>query len=388
MNSDWSLLINNLGNKKIVVFGTGNAGSRLADILFRKGFQIDVFFDNDLKRQGGIFKGSPVVEPQKLGENTAYIVAIEDNNLSMQLSDQLIQLLIYEKDIFVFNRSTYIDYVNGASKDDIEFELSKMCKSKFGENFNIYNPHTYNEIINWEKTNVYDERRVRLTDKVAVRDWVAEKIGQEYLNKVYYVFDNEDEIDFKKLPDKYVLKLNNASGRNIIVKDSSQINEKEIVQKLKNWRTTNHAYGSFEMQYRDIKPKIICEEFMEGIAEDLYDYNIYCFHGEPEYIWCIKGSHREGCQASFYNKNWEMQEFSYGYPKDPILAPRPKQLEEMLSLSRILSAEFEHVRVDWYILSSGSIRFGEMTFSTWGGMEKFEPEKYDRVFGNLIKREV
>lgn len=385
MNDDWNSLVNNLCNRKIVVFGTGNAGSRLADILLRKGFQIDVFFDNDLNKQGGIFKGSPVIEPQKLEENTAYIVAIENNNVSMQLVDQLTQLLINEKDIFVFNKSTYIDFVNGASKDDIEFELSKNCKSIFGESFDIYNPHTYNEIINWEKTNVHDERRTRLADKVAVRDWVAEKIGQEYLNKVYYVFENEDEIDFKKLPERYVLKFNNYSNRNIFVKDSSKIDEKEIIKTLKEWRNTEFAYLTFEMHYKDIKPKIICEEFIEGIAEELYDYNIYCFHGEPEYIWCIKGSHKEWCQASFYNKNWEMQEFSYGYPKDPILAPRPKQLEEMLALSRKLSAEFEHVRVDWYILPSGEIRFGEMTFSSWAGMKKFEPEKYDRVFGNLIR---
>ena len=131
-------------------------------------------------------------------------------------------------------------------------------------------------------------------------------------------------------------------------------------------------------------PKIICEEYLEGLADYIYDYNIYCFHGEPMYIWCIKGSHKPECQASFYNKKWEMQEFSYGYPKDPVLAPKPAGLEEMLELSRILCRDFEHIRVDWYNLPDGRVLFGEMTFSTWSGLMHFIPEEYDEIFGKLI----
>ena len=149
-------------------------------------------------------------------------------------------------------------------------------------------------------------------------------------------------------------------------------------------KKSNFAFQTFEMQYKNVVPKIICEEYLEGVAESVYDYNIYCFHGEPEYIWCIKGSHRPGCQASFYNKDWELQPFSYGYPKDPVLAPRPEKLDEMLELSRVLSKDFQHVRVDWYNLPDGRVLFGEMTFSTWSGLMHFEPEKYDAVFGSLI----
>lgn len=387
MNADWSSLLKHLDGKNIVIFGAGKMGEKLSDILQYKGFRIYAFFDNNSKKQGSRFKNISIIKPKKLDDNTAYIVSIENNVLCEQLVNQLIQMQISEEEIFYFNDSIYKNFLENANKKEIEFELDKLCRTTFGDDFNIFVPHTYNEIINWEKTNIQDERRTRLADKVTVRDWVQEKIGGEYLNQIYYVFDHEDEINFKKLPERYVLKLNNGSGRNIIVKDSSKIDENEIREKLKVWRTTNFAFQSFEMHYKDIAPKIICEEFMEGIAESLYDYNIYCFHGEPEYIWCIKGSHREGCQATFYNKNWEMQEFSYGYPKDPILAPKPEQLEKMLSLSRILSAEFEHVRVDWYILPDGEIRFGEMTFSSWGGMERFEPEEYDRIFGNMIKNE-
>ena len=80
-----------------------------------------------------------------------------------------------------------------------------------------------------------------------------------------------------------------------------------------------------------------------------------------------------------------MQPFSYGYPKDPVLAPKPGKLDKMLELSRVLCQDFEHVRVDWYNMPDGRVLFGEMTFSTWSGLMHFVPEEYDGVFGKLIK---
>ena len=139
-----------------------------------------------------------------------------------------------------------------------------------------------------------------------------------------------------------------------------------------------------EMQYKDVPPKIICEKFIPGMAESLYDYQFYCFHGKPKYIWCIKASHKENCQASFYDTDWKKQEFTFGYPGDPDFVPRPKQLAKMLQISEILSADFEHVRVDLYELPDGRILFGELTLTSWGGFHKFVPEKYDKVLGELI----
>ena len=381
MNS-WDELEKNMIGHQIVIFGCGVRGLKLCRILHLKKTMNIMFFDNDIQKQGRKICGHDVIQPQILPSKTIYIIAVDNEEMAMQMERQLQELHI-EK-VYYFNDKIYREYKKTLSNDEIEKELEEICQEQFGYTFNIQEPKTYNEIINWEKTHIFDARRTKLADKVLVRDWVASKIGEKYLNTEYYVFENEEEIDFDSLPKRYVLKLNNGSGRNIIVKDSNQINRKEILKKLHDWREDNFAYQSFEMQYKDIKPKIICEEFLEGIAENLYDYNVYCFHGEPEYIWCIKGSHRPGCQATFYDKNWNRQEFSYGYPIDPSLAPKPQRLEEMLELSRILAKEFEHVRVDWYILPIEGLRFGEMSFSTWGGLEKFVPNKYDRVFGDLI----
>ena len=198
------------------------------------------------------------------------------------------------------------------------------------------------------------------------------------------MWNNLDEIDFSKLPKSFVLKANNASGRNILVRDKEKLNISEIKDKVDYWMSTNYMFHKFENVYDGIEPKMIAEEYLEGMAETLYDYNIYCFHGEPKYIWCIKGSHKPECTAAFYDTDWNRQPFSYGYPLDIYPAPKPEKLEEMLELTKILSRDFRHVRVDWYIMPDGRILFGEMTFQTWSGLDTFIPEKYDEYFGSLI----
>lgn len=204
------------------------------------------------------------------------------------------------------------------------------------------------------------------------------------MTKQLNVYKKADEIDFSKLPDKFVLKTNNGSGRNIIIKDKNKMNVYDVLSKLNYWMQSNHMFDAFEMHYGSIDPLIIAEEYLDGVAETLYDYNVYCFHGKPRYIWCIKGSHRPGCSATFYDTEWKAQPFSYGYPLDIYPAPKPEKLNEMLELSKILSAGFNHVRVDWYIMPDGRILFGEMTFQTWGGMKKIVPYKYDIYLGSLI----
>ena len=151
-----------------------------------------------------------------------------------------------------------------------------------------------------------------MADKYLVREWVAEKIGKEYLNTLYGVWDNADDIDFDRLPNSFVLKCNHGSGWNIIVKDKQDLDIAEARKQLNEWLHMNTFYLGFEWQYKNITPKIICEAYLEGMAETVYDYNIYCFHGQPQYIWCINGSHRPGCKASFYDIEWNMQEFHYG----------------------------------------------------------------------------
>lgn len=382
-----SKLVENAKNAdKVFIVGAGDRGQELLGFLQREEeVYVEAFLDNNSeitgKRRGNI----EIRLPYKDNDSYCiYIIALDTEEYRETLKNQLMDLGIKEKEILMYYRYRTYDYLSNLDKKYYQDELQEMYFERFGKKINWDHPTTYNEIINWEKLNIKDERRSRLADKLLAKEWIKGLLGEDYVAKVYGVWEDAADIDFDKLPEKFVLKANNGSGRNILVKNKDDIDTEEVRKTLNEWMHNNYAYNCLELHYKDIAPKIFCEEYLDGLAETVYDYNIYCFHGEPEYIWCIKGSHRPGCQASFYNKSWEMQPFSYGYPKDPVLAPRPPKLDEMLRLSRMLSKDYEHVRVDWYDLPDGRLLFGEITFATWGGLAVWTPEEYDAVFGKLI----
>ena len=370
----------------VVIIGAGTRGTELLSYLEEKSITVAFFFDNRDKLAGKKIHGVEIVKPYRVvgGGKCLYIIAVDNLVYRDELFTQLVDMGITEDDIVVFNCYWNYDFISQLDKKDYKKQLEKRYYKVFGREIDWENPVTYNEKINCDKLICGDEFRTKLVDKYRVREWVKEKVGDKYLTKLYGVWDDEEKINFDDLPESFVLKVNNGSGRNIIVKDKSAIDQKMVRRQLRELKEKNFAFVSLELQYKDIVPKIICEEYLEGVAENIYDYNIYCFHGEPKYIWCIKGSHRPGCKASFYDKDWVRQPFSYGYPKDEEIAPKPQKLEEMLALSKELCKDFKHVRVDLYNLPDGRILFGEMTLTTWSGLRKFIPDEYDSFFGSLI----
>lgn len=387
---------NNSAN--ICLFGAGLVGSTWGyDLLSAMGFHIDYYCDNNIGGGQEIrdeIKTISLEELYAMKKNLLVFITVIDK-YQKSIKEQLEENGVYNTVSVDYSfMQAFIDslleindkHLNNKFKcilDDKEY-ISRKFKYIFGYELDFNNPKTYNEKINVDKLSNRDSHKTRLVDKFLVKDWVKEQIGEKYVTRLYGVWDDANDIDFETLPEAFALKTNNGSNKNIIVKYKNKIDYAQVRKQLNEWKDEKLAYGTRELQYKDIVPKIICEEYLEGVADNIYDYNVFCFHGEPEYIWCIKGSHKPDCQASFYNKKWEMQPFSYGYPKDNVLAPKPEKLEEMLALSRILCKEFPHVRVDWYILPDGRILFGEMTFSTWAGFQHFVPEEYDAYFGTLI----
>lgn len=373
--------------EKILIVGAGQMGQFFLAYFRKNGLEPIAFLDNNEQKHGTVLNGIEICKPQKMQGDCLYVVSVVNFEIAEQLFSQLLEMGIAESDIIALpDRTDIYKYRSSLREDEYQDELDIIYFESLGKMMNWTNPQTYNEKVNWEKLYLKDARKTKLADKYLVRDYVKEKIGDQYLTKLYDVWDNVEDIDFQELPQKFVLKTNNGSGRNIIVKDKGRIQEKTVKEQLEKWLKSNFAYASFEMQYKDIKPRVICEEYLEGVADNLYDYDIYCFHGEPRYIWCINGSHTEHCKASFYDLEWNKQPFSYGYPIDDEMAPRPENLDKMIELSRILAKDFEHVRVDWYQYpnSINGILFSEMTFSTWGGINRFRPEEYDLILGQMI----
>ena len=148
---------------------------------------------------------------------------------------------------------------------------------------------------------------------------------------------------------------------------------------------TNYAfYSGFEFLYMNIKPKIIAEKYLENFNGEIYVYKVFCFNGKAESIMFLN-DRQTHLKMSFYDLNWNKLNYVYSYPLNNDIFPKPKNLNLLIELAEKLAADFPHVRVDFYILNDGTIKFGEMTFSSYSGTCIWNPPEQDRIFGDLIK---
>ncbi len=279
-------------------------------------------------------------------------------------------------------KKMFVRHVN--YKKDTCFGIKKWYKKVTGKKLNLYNPQTFNEKIQWSK--IFDSTPIKtlLADKYLVRDWVAEKIGEQYLIPLLGVYDSFEEIDFDKLPNRFVIKCNHGSAYNIIVKDKSALDLDNVKAKLDKWMAENFAFKyGYEMHYRDIPPKIIIEQYMEdGDADDLPDYKVWCFNGKTEFIW-IDINRFTDHKRRVYDANWNTLDITVN-AKVPIsdeIMPKPDYLEELLHVSSVLSEGFPHVRVDFYVIG-GKLYFGEMTFTSSSGTSDIKPKSFDYYLAN------
>ena len=138
------------------------------------------------------------------------------------------------------------------------------------------------------------------------------------------------------------------------------------------------------MHYKNIQPKIIAEEYLENIDGEVYDYKIFCFNGKAKYIQIILGRSQE-YKMVFFDTNWIRQDFVTNNTLYNGDIPKPKNLSEMLEKAEILAKDFNFVRVDFYILNDNSIKFGEMTFTPFSGVGRWNKTEWNTKFGEMIK---
>ena len=249
---------------------------------------------------------------------------------------------------------------------------------------NLDNPKTFNEKIQWLK--LYDSTpiKTRLSDKYLVRDWVKEKIGEEYLIPIIGVYEKFEDIKFNKLPNQFVIKCNHGSGFNIIVKDKYGLNSGVIRSKIESWMNIDYSSLGKELNYHNIQPKIIIEKYMDDNSGDLRDYKINCFNGKPEFIWMDIDRHSKH-KRNLYDLNWKQLPYKFNshYATFPS-PPKPNCLKKLIKLASILSKGFSYVRVDFYIINE-KIYFGEMTFYSESGIVDIIPPCFNKRLSSLIK---
>lgn len=267
--------------------------------------------------------------------------------------------------------------------------LTKELTPLLGYQIDLKNPKTFNEKINWLKIYNKDDRITTCCDKYAVKDYAAQRIGQEYVVPTLATWNSVDEVNLDDLPQQFVLKVNWSSGFNIIVKDKNQLDFEEVKEKLKSWTMpyANSYYDTFNWGYKNMKPVIYAEKYIEQMSGQVYDYKFYFSKGKFIYMFIATDRHNEsGLTYTFFDENLQPYPFTYG--KKPNANPipmMPKQVDKMLKFAKILADDFSFVRVDFYEINEEDIYLGEMTFYSGGGTLRFNPLEWDRRLGDKIQ---
>lgn len=248
---------------------------------------------------------------------------------------------------------------------------------------NLANPVYFGEKIQWLKIYGNLEKYTNLVDKYLVRDYIKEKIGAKYLVSLLGAFDNPKEINFEKLPNQFVIKLNTGSGFNIIVTDKQKINSDKIIKQLNKWMKLNYYKIKKEPQYKNIQKKIIIEEYISDKNGELNDYKFFCFNGKVEFIE-VDSDRFCNHTMDFFDKDWNLLQLHKGKYKNSSTIPmKPENFNKMINIAEELASDLQFVRVDLYNVD-GNIYFGELTFTPAGGLTKFNPIEKDKEFAKKI----
>lgn len=270
--------------------------------------------------------------------------------------------------------------------DDVYLKI--VYYFRIGKKLDLVNPITFNEKLQWLK--LYDRKPIytKLADKHAVREYISEKIGGEYLIPLIGVYDRVEDINFNKLPSQFVLKCTHDSGGVIICDDKEKLSIKKARRKLNKNLKQNFYFRGREWPYKHIKPQIICEKYMlDESGYELKDYKILCFNGKAKCLFvCLNRNSKTGLNVDFYDMEWNPLPFERHYSSSGSLISKPHNFEEMVELAEKLAVDIPFVRVDFYEVD-GRIYFGELTFFPGSGFEKFDPESYDELLGNWIDLE-
>lgn len=246
---------------------------------------------------------------------------------------------------------------------------------------NLKNPKYIGEKIQWIKLNGNIERFGKYVDKYEVRKFVDKMLGDGYFPKLLGVYNNANDIEFDKLPEKFVIKMTNGTGGNIICKNKKELDIEETIKKLSKWQKEKFYKYTKENQYKNVKSRIICEEYLEDETGSLTDYKLHCFNGEVKMIEIHRDRYTDH-KENYYDINWNDYGVICKAKKGPDMK-RPKNLEDMIKVAEILSKDFTYVRVDLYSVKQ-KIYFGELTFTPANGTDPFYPLEKDIELGSFI----
>ena len=265
--------------------------------------------------------------------------------------------------------------------------ISIIWKLNFNSKINLQNPKSFNEKLQWLK--LYDRKDIYTTmvDKIEAKEYVSKIIGNKYIIPTIKIYDKVSDINFQELPNSFVIKCTHGSHCSVIVNNKNNIDIKKVKKQLNKWLKRNWFWYGREWPYKNVKPRILIEKYMEDDKEhELRDYKIYAFNGACEYVMLCFDRYNDGTKFIYFDRNWRIKkEFSrdgikYG---DNILVNKPKNLDKMFNFAKVLSKDIPFVRVDFYE-ANGNLYFGELTFYPSSGFDSTRTKECEEYLSEQL----
>ena len=292
---------------------------------------------------------------------------------------------------FKYNK-VYRKLVNWLNCNYPVFVAKLRFRMVFGRSLNLKSPQDLNEKILWLSLYSDTSEWAKLADKFAVRQYVAEVGGPQYLIPLIGKWNKAEEIDWESLPNSFVMKTNNGCATVLLVDDKSKFDKESTLEKVSQWLKQDTSSSTSEFHYKFIKPCIIAEEYLDFKSDvnqstSAIDYKIWCFNGKAYYFFVCSNRNSKTLDVSFFDRDWNLHNEKFVFSshfrvQDPPVR-KPDNLSEMIQLAERLSKPFPEVRVDLYNIN-GKIYFGEMTFTSYGGTMNYYTQECLLEMGSYV----
>lgn len=269
---------------------------------------------------------------------------------------------------------------------DDKIYLHLLFYVKVGYKLNLNNPQTFNEKLQWLKLYYRKDVFATMVDKYEVKRLVKELIGKDYIIPTYGIWDTFEEIDFDTLPNQFVLKTTHDQGGVVLCKDKRTFDINNSKKKIKAHQERNPFLYSREWPYKNVKPRILAEKYMEDSNfKELRDYKFFCFHGEPKlfYVATNRQSREGKVKFNYYDLDFQPINIQQVYEQNSDPISKPLNFDLMVEFAKVLSKGLPHIRVDFYEIDR-KVYFGELTFFHHGGLEPFKDKAWDYKLGSYI----
>lgn len=260
-----------------------------------------------------------------------------------------------------------------------------LYRAVTGNTLNLANPLSFNEKLQWLKVNNKNPLFSTMVDKYAVKQFVEEKMGEGYVVPTIGVWDSFDDINIESLPQQFVLKCTHDSGGLVICKNKSSLDLVKTKRKICRCLKKNFYYSWYEFPYRDVKPRIIAEQYLAGADGDVVDYKVHCFNGKAKFVLtCSERFSETGLKEDFYDLSWNRMPVARpDHPNSEKGVAKPITFSKMINFAETFAKNIPFLRVDFYEVDA-KLFFGEFTFFPASGLNAFVPESWDETFGSWL----